>query len=148
MMCGLGFAVKPVLTIDAKATEHILHRQGIGKLKHTDVACLWVQEEIPETASAQSQERRKSRRLGNETTQQNSDCEALSHVGMASSGDVLGLRFSSQLSGRQQVTMSRSQPAETRSNRSIYRICCSSSSSGHREVARDVKEAVALHCLG
>ena len=30
MMCDLGFAVKPVLIIDAKATEHILHRHGIG----------------------------------------------------------------------------------------------------------------------
>ena len=32
--------------IDAKATEHILHRQRIGKLKHTDVAYLWVQDKI------------------------------------------------------------------------------------------------------
>ena len=31
MMRDLGFAEKPVLTIDAKATEHILHRHGIGK---------------------------------------------------------------------------------------------------------------------
>ena len=46
MMRDLGFAVKPVLNIDAKATEHILHRQGIGKLKHIDVAYLWVQDEI------------------------------------------------------------------------------------------------------
>ena len=38
-----GFAVKPVLSIDAKATEHILHRQGVGKLTHIDVAYLWVQ---------------------------------------------------------------------------------------------------------
>ena len=30
MMRDLGFAVKPVLAFDAKATEHILHRQGIG----------------------------------------------------------------------------------------------------------------------
>ena len=43
MMFDLGFEVKPVLAIDAKATEHILHRQGIGKLKHIDV---WVQDEI------------------------------------------------------------------------------------------------------
>ena len=43
-MLDLGFTVKPVLAIDAKATEHILHRQGIGKLKHIDVAYLWVQE--------------------------------------------------------------------------------------------------------
>ena len=40
MMCDLGFAVKPVLAIDAKATEHILHRRGSGMLKHTDVAYL------------------------------------------------------------------------------------------------------------
>ena len=39
MMFDMSFAVKP-------ATEHILHRQGIGKLKHTDVAYLWVQDEI------------------------------------------------------------------------------------------------------
>ena len=46
MMFDLGFEVKPVLAIDAKATEHILHRQGIGKLKHIDVAYLLVQDEI------------------------------------------------------------------------------------------------------
>ena len=46
MMFDLGFAVKPVLAVDAKATEHILHRQGIGKLKHIDAAYLWVQDEI------------------------------------------------------------------------------------------------------
>ena len=38
VMCDLGFKVKPVLMIDAKATEHILHRHGIGKMKHIDVA--------------------------------------------------------------------------------------------------------------
>ena len=46
MMRDLGFAVKPELNIDAKATEHTLHRQGVGKLKHTDVAYLWVQDKI------------------------------------------------------------------------------------------------------
>ena len=46
MMRDLGYEKKPVLTIDAKATEHILHRQGIGKLKHIDVAYLWIQDEI------------------------------------------------------------------------------------------------------
>ena len=35
--------MKPVLAIDEKATEHILHRQGIGILKHIDVANLWMQ---------------------------------------------------------------------------------------------------------
>ena len=37
MMCDLGFVVKPVLAIDAKAAEHILHRQGIGKLKQNEI---------------------------------------------------------------------------------------------------------------
>ena len=46
LMRDLGQEKKPVLTIDAKATEHILHRQGIGKLKHIDVAYLWIQDEI------------------------------------------------------------------------------------------------------
>ena len=35
MMRDLGFAVKPVLNIDAKATEHILHRQGSTKMWRT-----------------------------------------------------------------------------------------------------------------
>ena len=30
--------MKPVLAIDVKAAEHILHKQGIGRLKHIDVA--------------------------------------------------------------------------------------------------------------
>ena len=79
-----GYEMKPVLAVDAKATEHILHRQGIGKLRHIDVAYLWNQ--IQEVASTQSQERRKLCRLGNQTTQQNSDCKALSHIGIHEHG--------------------------------------------------------------
>ena len=45
-MRDLGYEKKPVLAIDAKATEHILHRQGIGKLKHIDMAYLWIQDEV------------------------------------------------------------------------------------------------------
>ena len=45
MMRDLGFALKPVLVIDAKATEHILHRHGIGNMKHIDVAHLWLQDD-------------------------------------------------------------------------------------------------------
>ena len=40
MMHDLVFAVKPVLVIDAKATEHILHRHGIGRMKLIDVTHL------------------------------------------------------------------------------------------------------------
>ena len=45
-MCDLGFAVKPVLIIDAKATEPILHRHGIGNVKYIDLAHLWLQDEV------------------------------------------------------------------------------------------------------
>ena len=46
LLKDLGYELKPVLAIDAEATEHILHRQGIGTLKHIDVAYLWIQDEI------------------------------------------------------------------------------------------------------
>ena len=45
-MCHLGVAVEPVLVIDAKTTEHILHRQGIGRMKHIDVARQWLLDEV------------------------------------------------------------------------------------------------------
>ena len=41
-----GHEMKPVLAVDAKATEHILHIQGTGRPKHIDVACLWMQDEV------------------------------------------------------------------------------------------------------
>ena len=41
-----GSGLRDVLAIDAKATEHILHRQGIGRMKHIDAAYLWLQDEI------------------------------------------------------------------------------------------------------
>ena len=44
LLRDLGYEKKPLLAIDAN--EHILHRQGIGKLKHIDVAYLWIQDEI------------------------------------------------------------------------------------------------------
>ena len=43
---ALGFAVKPALIIDSRTTEHILHRHGIGKMKHIDVAHLWLQDDV------------------------------------------------------------------------------------------------------
>ena len=46
IMCDLGFAMKPVLIFDAKATEHIIHGHGTGKLKLTDAAHLWLQDEV------------------------------------------------------------------------------------------------------
>ena len=49
LLRDLGCEMKPLLPIDAKATEHIFHRHGIGKLKHIDVAYLWMQDEIAES---------------------------------------------------------------------------------------------------
>ena len=46
LLKDLGYEMKPVFAIDAKATEHILHRQEIGRLKHIDVAYLWMQDEV------------------------------------------------------------------------------------------------------
>ena len=46
MMRDLGFVVKPELIIDAEATEAILHRHGIGRMKHIDLAHLWLQDEV------------------------------------------------------------------------------------------------------
>ena len=46
LLCNVGCDMKPVLAINAKVTEHILHSQGIGRLKHTDVAYLWMQDEV------------------------------------------------------------------------------------------------------
>ena len=46
LLKDLGYEMKPVLAIDAKATEHVLHRQGMCRLKHIDVASLWMQDEV------------------------------------------------------------------------------------------------------
>ena len=39
LLCDLEYAVKQVEAIDAEATEHTLHRQGIGCLKHRRGTC-------------------------------------------------------------------------------------------------------------
>ena len=41
--------MKPVVAIDANATEHIIHRQGIGLLKYIHVANLWIHDEVSST---------------------------------------------------------------------------------------------------
>ena len=109
MMCDLVFAVKPVLSIDAKAIEHIIHSQGIGKLKHIDVAYLWVQDEV-------RSQRLRVRRVRSEEnvadlgtkplskTVISKHCLTLEYVNMdgkmpravANGGDVLGPRFSNR----------------------------------------------------
>ena len=46
LLKDLGYEMEPVLAIDAKVTEHILHKQGVEILTHVDVAYLWMQDEI------------------------------------------------------------------------------------------------------
>ena len=56
LMLG-GHSMKAHTRKEAKATEHIFHRQGIGKLNHIDVALLVGarRNQIAEIASAQNQ---------------------------------------------------------------------------------------------
>ena len=46
MMCDLRIVMKLVIVINAKATEHILHRQGVRHMKHIDVAQFWLQDDV------------------------------------------------------------------------------------------------------
>ena len=80
MMRDLGFAVEPVLVLDAKATEHILHRHGIGRMKHIYVAHLWLQDED------------KSNRLKARRVKSEDKLEALSNKIISNTCDIHGVR--------------------------------------------------------
>ena len=46
-LCGPRLCAENLCgALDAKVTEHILHRQGIGRSQHTGVAHLWSQDEV------------------------------------------------------------------------------------------------------
>ena len=40
----LGIEKKATLRLDASAALGILQRKGVGKIRHLDVGCLWLQE--------------------------------------------------------------------------------------------------------
>ena len=136
MIFDLVFAMKPVLAIDAKVTEHILHREGIGKLKHTDVAYLWIHDEI-KSQRLRVRRVRSEENVADLETKPLSDCKTLSLHNMDEKMFRVDGKWwrCSGTSAQQQVTMSRSQSAVTHSNRRIR-----SSGREHREIA--------LHCLG
>ena len=46
LMRDVGYVMDPTVVIDAKATEHILHRLSVGRMEHIDVAHLWLQDEV------------------------------------------------------------------------------------------------------
>ena len=129
LLRDLGYEKKPVLAIDAKATEHILHRQGVGKLKHIDVAYLWIRDEV-------RSQRLRVRRVRSEDNVADMGTKPLSKAIIAkhclrmgyvnmNQENVLTIkpwRYSGTLvqqsAHSSQVTMSREQPAGSRSNRS------------------------------
>ena len=44
LMGDLGMVKKATLRLDASAALGILQRKGVGKIRHLDVGCLWLQE--------------------------------------------------------------------------------------------------------
>ena len=83
LLKDLGYEKRPVLAIDAKATEHILRRQGIGKLKHIDVAYLWIQDEVRSRRLHVRRVRSEDNiaDLGTKPLSK-ADCETLHHIGI------------------------------------------------------------------
>ena len=61
LLKDVAHEMKPVLAINVKATEHIVHKQGIGGLKHIDVAYLWMQDEVRSTSFECAESVRKTR---------------------------------------------------------------------------------------
>ena len=81
LLKDLGFEM--CLATDARATEHILHRQGIGRLKHIDVAYLWMQHEVRfkrfRVRRVRSEE--SAADLGTKPLRKSNSCETLPHSG-------------------------------------------------------------------
>ena len=93
MMRDLGYQLKPVLVIDAKATEHVLHPSGIGRIKLLDVvAHLWVQDEVRSG-------RLTVRRVKSELNVADSGTKALEREVIAKHARALGCRSSGQVAG-------------------------------------------------
>ena len=74
------FEMKRGIAIGEKATEHIFHRQGVDRLRHIDVADLWMQDRL-RVGKVKSKENVAD--LGiKQTCQQSCDCETLLHTGL------------------------------------------------------------------
>ena len=84
MMFDLGFEVKPVLVIDAKATEDKSPQERNWKAEahRCGISVGAGRDQISENTSAQNQKRRKCHRFGNEAAQQSGNYKALSHIGV------------------------------------------------------------------
>ena len=44
IMCDLGWDCKIRLLVDSSAAKSIASRTGLGKLRHLEIKCLWLQE--------------------------------------------------------------------------------------------------------
>ena len=76
----LGYEMKPVLATNATATDQTLHRQGTGKLKHTD------DKMKSEMLRVRGQERRKRCRPVDQAAGQSGDRETLPRTGTCKHG--------------------------------------------------------------
>lgn len=92
IMRGFGYQLKPVLIIDAKATEQVLHRSGISQNKHLDVAHMWVHDEVRSKRLA-------VRRVNSELNVADLGTKALDRETIAWHAQALGYRFLNQLAG-------------------------------------------------
>ena len=46
LFLDMGISTEVTVCIDAQATMHMLHREGIGRAKHIEVGYLWIQEAV------------------------------------------------------------------------------------------------------
>ena len=46
LLSDLGVRTSIILNIDAQATMHLLHRDGLGRAKHVEVGYLWIQQVV------------------------------------------------------------------------------------------------------
>ena len=46
MMSEIGITVHPTIKCDASAAIGIVHRKGLGKVRHIDVTQLWLQQKV------------------------------------------------------------------------------------------------------
>ena len=155
--------MKPVFASDAKATEHILHRRGIGKLKLIDLVYSWMQDEIRSKRLRVRRVKSEENVVGVGTRQLSraviaKHCLTLGDVNMAEDSvscerQVVAMfwDFGSAVSSQQQAAADQVQTAASsnRSNRSSGSkrarrptTCLQATPRCSREIARDVTEIV------
>ena len=157
MMRDLGFAVKPVLTIDAKATEHFSPQARNWEVQAQ--RCGYRTRSDPRHCDcAESGAKNNVADLGTKPlskTVSTKHCLTLGYANMDEENVEIGWQvlamfwdLSSAVSSQRQAAGDHVQKSASRDPQQQSNCRIRSSSSEHREIARDVKEDVALHCLG